>query len=303
MTAPAECVRGFCGWNDNRKGVADAAVPVVTARGGFMSRVLFTRRIVSLLGATLLCLWAIPTVVPAGEPPAIDPEAARVLKGSTDFLAGLQRFGVTTRSTIEAVLASGQKIQFDHRARLLVQRPDRLRAERLGDLVDQLFFYDGQSLTLYNPDDKYYATLPAPGSIGEMLDFARDTLDIVAPAADLIYPDAYDLLMEGVESGFVVGDSVVDGVRCTHLAFRAPQVDWQIWIQQQGDPLPRKLVITTRDVVNAPQFAVFMPEWDLSPGFDDGDFVFTPPSDALGIDFLARDGSVVTLDRAGGNAR
>jgi hypothetical protein len=244
-----------------------------------------------------------PTGAIADERPAIDPEATRLLKHSTDFVAGLQRFGVMTHSTIEAVLESGQKIQFDHAARLSVQRPDRLRAERVGDLVDQLFFYDGQSLTLYNPEDRYYATLPAPGRIPEMLDFAREVLDIVAPAADLIYPDAYDLLMTDVESGFVVGEGVIDGVRCTHLAFRAPHVDWQIWIQRQGHPLPRRLVITTRDVINAPQFAVSMPDWDLSPRFDDSAFVFTPPADARGIGFLAPDGSVVTSDDLGGQTQ
>lgn len=188
-------------------------------------------RIASLAGVAVLCLCVFPVLARADAERSIDPEATRVLQESTRFLAGLERFSVRALSTIEAVLNSGQKIQFVHTARLSVQRPDRLKAERIGDLVEQQFFYDGATLTLYNPVDRYYATLPAPGRIGAMLDFARDTLDIVAPAADLIYPNAYDLLMDGVESGFVVGDSVVDGVRCTHLAFRAPHVDWQIWIE------------------------------------------------------------------------
>jgi len=34
---------------------------------------------------------------------------------------------------------------------------------------------------------------------------------------------------------------VVEGVRCDNLAFRAPNVDWQIWIQEGPEPLPRKL--------------------------------------------------------------
>lgn len=262
----------------------------------------YVKFLAPMLAAALLQLSVLPALARADAGPSIDPDATRVLRDSTRFLAGLHRFSVRTTSTIELVLGSGQKIQFDHAARLSVQRPDRLKAERIGDLVDQQFFYDGRTLTLYNPDDRYYATLPAPGRIGEMLDFARDTLDIVAPAADLIYPNAYELLMDGVESGFVVGDSVIDGVRCTHLAFRAAHVDWQIWIQQQGDPLPRRFVITTRDVINAPQFAVSMPEWDLAPAFDESAFVFEPSPDAQGIVFLGRDGSVVSSHRTGGDA-
>jgi hypothetical protein len=121
-----------------------------------------------------------------------------------------------------------------------------------------------------------------------MLDFARETLDIVAPAGDIIYQNAYDILMDEVTGGFVVGKAIIEGVLCDHLAFRAPHVDWQIWIQQGEQPLPRKLVITTRDVVNAPQFAVTVTNWNLQPTFDAQTFEFTAPADATKVDFLPR---------------
>jgi hypothetical protein len=98
--------------------------------------------------------------------------------------------------------------------------------------------------------------MAAPDTLEAMLEFARTQFDIVAPAGDLIYTNAYDILMDGVTDGFVVGKAVIEGVRCDHLAFRAAHVDLQIWVQEGKQPLPRKLVITTRDLVNAPQFAV-----------------------------------------------
>ncbi len=119
-----------------------------------------------------------------------------------------------------------------------------------------------------------------------MLDFARESLDIVAPAGDLLYSNAFEILMQDVASGFVVGKSVVEGKRCDHLAFRAPHVDWQIWIQEGDKPLPRKLVITSTDVSGAPQFAVVMAQWNLAPDISDKVFDFTPPNDAKKIDFL-----------------
>lgn len=215
-----------------------------------------------------------------------DVQARSMVRQMTDFLTNQKKFSVDTRSTLEVVLDSGQKIQFAHAARLSVQRPDRMRAERAGELVDQVFYYDGKSLTLYNPDDKFYATVPAPGTLEEMLDFARESLDIVAPAGDLIYANAYDILMQDVESGLVVGKAVIEGARCNHLAFRAPQVDWQIWIQEGAQPLPRKLVITSRDIVNAPQFAVTMTKWERNPRFNARTFSFTPSKDARKVDFL-----------------
>ncbi len=65
-----------------------------------------------------------------------------------------------------------------------------------------------------------------------MLDFARTKFDIVAPAGDLIFKNAYDILMDGRDRRLRGRQGVVEGVRCDHLAFRAPHVDWQIWIQE-----------------------------------------------------------------------
>jgi len=220
------------------------------------------------------------------QPVGVDSQAQQLLKASTDFLAAQQQFSVDTSSTIEVVLASGQKIQFDHTTRQSVQRPNKLRSQRIGDLTDQVFYYDGKSLTLHNPSQKYFATVAAPGTLEGMLDFARESLDLVAPAGDLLYKNAFDILMQDVSSGFVVGKSVVEGVRCDHLAFQGPDVDWQIWIEEGRRPLPWKMVITTKDVINAPQFAVTVKKWSLDPRFSSSTFSFTPPKDAKRIEFL-----------------
>ena len=245
----------------------------------------FTRAIRLVGVIALVSAGSLPQTA-LGDSAAADAEALTLLRKATGYLAGQQRFRVDTESSIEVVLTSGQKIQFDHAARLSVQRPNKLRAERRGDLVDQVFYYDGEELTLFNPGDAYFATLPAPDTLEGMLDFARESLDIVAPAGDLVYRDAFDILMQDVTSGFVVGKSAVSGVVCNHLAFRSPHADWQIWIQEGSEPLPRKMVITSRDVPNAPQFQVVMSHWDLQPEFDAKLFDFTPPADAQGIDFL-----------------
>ncbi len=218
----------------------------------------------------------------------LDPEAQRILKSATDFLARQKQFSVDTRNTLEVVLQSGQKVEFNHTARQSVRRPDKLRAERTGDLVEQRFVYDGRSLTLLNLQNDYYAQVSAPDTLEGMLDFARDSLDIVAPAGDLLYANAYDILMDGVTRSVVVGKAVIEGVRCDHLAFRAPHVDLQVWVQEGRQPLIRRFVITTRDLPNAPQFAVTMTKWNLQPKFGPGTFSFVPPDRQRKIDFVGR---------------
>jgi len=251
-----------------------------------MQSTIRTRRATRFAVVFAVVLAAALPIAARAQPAGIDAQATRLLKASTDFLAAQKQFSVETRNTLEVVLVSGQKIQFDHSARMSLQRPNRLRAERIGDLVQQVLYYDGKTLTLFNPGEKYYAVVAAPGTLEEMLDMARTQLDIVAPASDLVYKNAYDILMTDVTQGFVVGKGVVEGVRCDHLAFRAPHVDWQIWIQEGKEPLPRKLVITTRDMQNAPQFSVVVTKWNLRPAFTASTFGFSPPSGAKKVDFV-----------------
>jgi hypothetical protein len=236
-----------------------------------------------------LVLVAVLAGLPAtalAQATAIDPQARTILKKSTDYLAGLKQFSVDTQSTIEVVLDSGQKLQFDNGATASVQRPNKLVARRKGDLVNQAFYYDGKTLSLYNPDQKYYATVAAPNTVEAMLDLARDSLDVIVPAGDLLYRDAFDILMRDVKSGFVVGKAVVAGVRCDHLAFRNADVDWQIWIQEGDRPLPRKWVITSTQVAGARQFGVVMTNWNTAPKFAEGTFTFAPSKDAKKTEFM-----------------
>ena len=231
---------------------------------------------------------AMLSVTTQAQSPGVAPEAKQILKASTDFLASQQRFTADTRNTLEIVLKSGQKIEFNSTGHQFVQRPNKLRSERSGDLVEQLFVYNGKSLTLYQPQDKVYAQVAAPGTLEEMLDFARTKYDVVAPFGDLLFKNAYDILMDGVTEGIVVGKAVIEGVVCDHLAFRAPDVDWQIWIQQGAQPLPRRIVITTLDLPNAPQFAVTVTQWNLEPTFDAQTFSFTPQAGVKQIEILPR---------------
>lgn len=235
--------------------------------------------------AAIALVFMLPSAARA-QAAGVDPDAAKVLRRMTDYVGQIQRFSVDTASTLEVVLASGQKLQFTSAARTTLQRPNKLRSERNGDVISQSFYFDGRTLTIFNPGDGYYATVPAPPTIDAMVDFARDSLDVIAPAGDLVTMDAYDRLMADTTAGFVVGQSIVGGVRCDHLAFRGGVVDWQIWIEAGDTPLPRRYVITSIDVDQAPQFELMMSNWSTDPVFTADHFQFTPPPGAKAIEFL-----------------
>ena len=224
----------------------------------------------------------------SAKPADVDPQADKVLRAMTTYLAGLKHFSAETENTIEAVTQDGQKIQFIAPASVTVSRPNKLFAARRGDIVNQEFYYDGKSLTLYNPETRHYATAAAPANVDDMLDFAQSQLDIIAPAADLLDTRAYARLMQDATSGDYLGMAVVGGQRCHHLAYRAGSVDWQIWVSEGDRPLPCRYVITTADMAGAPQFTMQVTKWEVAPTIPDGTFDFVPPAGAKAIEFLPK---------------
>ena len=73
-------------------------------------------------------------------------------------------------------------------------------------------------------------------------------------------------------------DSDFDGVECDHLAFRNVETDWQIWVESGARPIPRKYVITSKGVGEAPQYTLRIKEWKTDLPADA--FAFKPEQSA-----------------------
>jgi len=236
------------------------------------------------LGVLALSATVCPEV--RAQAVAVDPAATQILKRMTDYLGSLQKFSVHTQNTLEDVLDSGHRVDFEVSANVIVSRPNKLQAERSGDVIDQIFYYDGKTLTLYNPSDKVYATEPAPGMIEEMLDFARESLGLIVPVADLVYRNAFSLLMQDVTLAVVIGKAVIGGVKCNHLLFSRPGVDFQVWVTDGNQPLPHKYVVTDTRTPARVSITTVMSDWNVAPAVADARFTFVPPQGAKRITFM-----------------
>jgi hypothetical protein len=237
-----------------------------------------------VFGVILLSGTVSPEV--RAQAPGVDPAATQIFKHMTDYLGSMKQFTVHTQNTLEDVLDSGHRVDFDVSASVIVSRPNKLRAERRGDLIDQIFYYDGKTLTLYNPSDKVYATEPAPGTIEGLLDFARESLGLGIPAADLVYRNAFPLLMQDVTFSVVIGKGVIGGVKCDHLLFSRPGVDFQVWVADSGQPLPLKYVVTDTGTPARVSITTVMSDWSVAPAVGDDRFTFVPPKGAKPITFM-----------------
>jgi hypothetical protein len=248
-----------------------------------------------LVLGVLVWFASVPPEVSA-QPPAVDPEAVRILKRMTDFMDGLQRFSVKTENVIEELTPSGHRVDRSLEAEVTVRRPNKLLAARKGELMNQRFFYDGKTLTLYNPSVKVYGIKPAPPTIEKMIDFARETVGILLPAADLLYRNAFPLLIQDVNLAMVVGKAVVGGVKCDHLLFSRSEVDFQVWVTEGNRPWPRKYVVTETGTPARLSITTILSDWNPAPAVEDSRFTFVPPKGAQNITFIP-------LDTAGRSGR
>jgi hypothetical protein len=245
-----------------------------------------TKRFITLFALVMFALSATISTEVRAQAGAVDPAATEILKRMTDYLGSVKQFSVHTQNTIEDVLNSGHRVDFEVSANVIISRPNKLRAERKGEMVDQVFYYDGKTVTLYNSSDKVYAKASVSDTFAGMFKFMYESLGFSIPISDLIYPDAFPLLMQDVTLAVVVGQTFIDGVKCDHLLFSRPGVDFQVWVAEGSKPLPRKYVVTDTAIAGLMSVVTIMSDWNVKPAVKDVEFTFVPPKGVQKINFM-----------------
>ena len=249
--------------------------------------------------ALLLAILAVPILSAQGQNPAAspaEPEAMPILKKMSEYLAQAGRFSVNVRNGYDVVQESGQKIEFGEVRKLTVSRPDHLRIEtERSDGEKGLVIFDGKQITIYLPNENVYASASKPGTIDETIQYAVSDLKVRVPLAMMLMSTLPSEIDRRVVSADYVEKTTITDVPCDHLAVRTGQgVDFQVWVAQGEQPLPRRIVITYISETGQPQFWADLSDWNLAPEISDALFAFTPPNGAERIQFLAEVRNIVT---------
>ena len=216
---------------------------------------------------------------------AQDDDAKKILKAMSDYVASQKNVTATYDSDIEVITSDLQKIQFTSSGQLQISRPDKVHASRTGGYTDVEFFFDGKSFTFYGKHLNAFAQSQSAGSIDQLIDRLRGEYSVEAPGADILSYNVYGKLIEDVTDARHIGLGVIDGIECEHLAFRTPDVDWQIWIETGARPIPRKYVITSKAVTGGPQYTLRIKDWKTDVATTADAFVFKPPAGAKKVEF------------------
>ena len=236
------------------------------------------------LAAVIMLLFA-ATMVAAPSAHAQDDAARKILKAMSDYVTSQKTILVTFDTDIEVVTPELQKIQFASSGEVLLSRPDKLRATRTGGYADVQFVFDGRTFTAHDRDHNVFAQSAAAGSVDQLFQRLRNEFSVEAPGADLLLSNVYGDLIEDVLDAKYIGQGVIDGVECEHLAFRNHDTDWQIWVEVGARPIPRKYVITSKAVTGAPQYTLRIKDWRTDAQIGADTFAFKQPANAKKVEF------------------
>lgn len=215
---------------------------------------------------------------------ADEADAKKLVKAMSDYLASQNAISFAYDTNLEVVTAEHQKILLASSGKAEMVRPDKLRVTRHGGFTNVEMVFDGKTATVFGKDVNLYAQAEVPGTIAHLVDEMRDKLHRPVPGADLLLPDVYGTLMDGVTDAKDLGSGVIGGTECDHLAFRSKEVDWQIWIAQGEHPYPCRYVITATQVDQGPQYSIQISDWKTGTDVVAADYTFKNTTDAKKVD-------------------
>jgi hypothetical protein len=235
--------------------------------------------------ATIFLVLATVLVAPAAH--AQDDDAAQILKAMSDYMGSQKSISLSFDTDIEVITPEIQKIQFASSGKVLLNRPDKLRASRTGGYADVELVFDGKTVSVLGKNLNAYAQADAPGTIDQLVDLLRNQYGLELPGADLLISNPYEALMSDVITSKHIGQGVIDDVECEHLAFRNQDTDWQLWVRTGDQPIPCKFVITSKATAAAPQYTLVIKDFKTGVELNADAFAFQPPADAKKVDFKA----------------
>lgn len=226
----------------------------------------------------VLTCWQIGNVY------AQDDQAIGILNAMGTEIASLDQFIVTGEGYVDVGLGAGQIVEHSMDVTLRMNRPSEMRITNQDSESVKEIYFEGGVLTVYSEATNFYAQAEISGDVDAAARFAVNDLGIDAPLLDFVFNDASKHLLEDAESVEYLGLSRFRDMIYHHIAVRASEYDFQLWVAAEGPPLPGKLAISMKWQAGSPR-SVFFFSWNTNPDLDPKAFSAEPPATSTKIEF------------------
>jgi hypothetical protein len=213
---------------------------------------------------------------------AVDPRALEAVRNMSAYLRTLSSFQIQATTSRDEIGLRGQKVSYTGTIDYKVRRPNGFVVQSNEAGRQRKLVYDGKTLTLFTPNNGYYASVPAPPTIRETLAVAADRYDIHPPLVELFKWSAGDVHEHKITSARWVGPVVVNGQSADEYAFRGRGRSWRIAIARGPRPVPLRISVTGTDQPKRLTFTSNL-AWNTDTQFAQNTFAFQPPPGARQI--------------------
>ena len=87
-----------------------------------------------------------------------------------------------------------------------------------------------------------------------------------------------------MSAGRVVNTVTIDGAPYLHLFFaQPPGIELELWVAKDQQSLPRRLIVTYRNLPGQPNFIAEFSDWNFAIHPTDAEFAFQPPAGAIEV--------------------
>jgi hypothetical protein len=218
------------------------------------------------------------------EKPAVDPYARALVERASRFLAGAANVAFSAEVSEDVQLEDGGPVlQASRTLEVRLRRPDRLRIQVRNADPLRAFYFDGKTLKIHDLAAETYAEIKTPATIDETLDVAHERYDISIPVEDLLISQPFGGGAAKAKGGQYLGQDLVRGDVCHHVAFQHETIHWEAWIQDGPEPLVRKAVLRYQEEGGRTLTAIIS-GWDLQSAQRDEVFEFIAPPGVLKIE-------------------
>jgi hypothetical protein len=271
---------------------------LVKLRYAFVLEALFAGCTIGVLPLTVPVLHA----ATQQKKPVLSEEASAALMRMGQTLRGAEQFSFQARTIRVYADANGQPLHIFHTLKVVVHRPNRMLADVSGDDGSSKLVFDGKTATIYSAAQKKYASIPVPdGTIEAAMKEAMGRLGVDFPLSDFLSEAADKAFLTGVTSGRVVDTVTIDSSPYLHLFFsQPPGIELELWLAKDNQSLPRRLIVTYRDLPGQPNFIAEFSDWNLDIHPADAEFTFQPPPDAEQIQLKPAEAAATPAKGKGG---
>lgn len=211
---------------------------------------------------------------PAAKPPPplpapfrlkVEPKAVEIVKAAATKLGAAKAMAFSATVSYEAPSRLGPPLLYTVRYDTVFARPDKLRVITVGDGPPSEFVYDGKQVMAYAPAEDMVAVADSSPNLEDAMRSVYENAGIYFPFIDLLLPDPYQGLSEGVNLAFYIGQSnIVGGTRTDMVAWADNDLFMQLWIGAE-DKLPRRMRAMFRNDPLRLRHDMELSGWQIDP--------------------------------------